>query len=172
MNAIESCFCRKTNMIRNSILIKLLNLSNVIKTTVRLWFNRWKETKDHSDRPRTERSRITTAEDDELIVDLAKQDVGQGITTKQIQEELEDRVVNTSRRTVENCLFEAGFNYSKPFSKSLLSPQYQRNRLNWAKSMKNYDWNKIIVSDETTVRLNAGKNIFGKDLVDARLFAQ
>ena len=138
------------------------------KTTVRCWLNRWKETKDLSDRSRTETSRITTAEDDKLIVDLVEQNIDQGITINQIQEGLEDRGVNTSRHTVENCLLEAGFNYSKPFSKPLLSPQHQRNRLNWVKSMKNYAWNKIIVSDETTIRLNAVKNTFGKDLVDAR----
>ncbi|CAF1354373.1 unnamed protein product, partial [Rotaria sordida] len=130
------------------------------KTTVRRWLDRWEETKDLNDRPRTGRSRIKTAEDDKLIVDLAEQDIDEGITTKQVQEELEDRGVNISRRTVENRLIEAGFNYSKPLSKPLLSPKHQRNRLIWAKSMKNYDWNKIIVSDETTIRLNAVKKYF------------
>ena len=122
--------------------------------------DRWEETKDLSDRSRTGRSRITTDEDDKLIMDLAKQDIGEGIITKQIQEELEDRAVKISRRAVENCLFEAGFDYSKPLSKPVLSPQHPHNRLISAKSMKTYDWNKIIVSDETTIRLNAVKKYF------------
>ena len=111
---------------------------------------------------RTGRSRIRRAEDDKLIVDLAEQDIDEGITTTQIQEELEDLGVNISRRTVENRLLEAGFDYSKPLSKPLLSPQHQRNRIIWAKSMENYDWNKIIVSDETTIRLDAVKKYCGQ----------
>ena len=90
-----------------------------------------KKQKTFSDRPRTGRSRIKIAEDDKLIMNLAEQDIDEGITTKQIQEELEDRGVNISRRTVENRLLEAKFNDSKP----LLSPQHQRNRLIWIKSM-------------------------------------
>ena len=105
------------------------------KTTVK----RWKETKDLNDRPRKERSRVTTAAEDQLIVDLVPQDVDEGRTSQQIQQELQCVGANVSVRTVRNRLVETGFKYSSPLSKPLLSEQHQRYRLNWAQSMKNYD---------------------------------
>ena len=103
------------------------------KTTVKRWLARGNETKDLSDRPRQGRSRVTTAEDDQLIVDMVQQDVDEGITSNQIQQELQHQDVNISRSTVQRRLGEAGFNYSRPLSKPLLSQQHQRYRLTWAK---------------------------------------
>ena len=109
------------------------------KTTVKRWFKRWKETKDLNDRPRKGRSRVTTTAEDQLIVDLVQQDVDEGVTSQQIQQELQHEGVNVSVRTVRNRLVDAGFKYSKPLSKPLLFEQHQRYRLNWAQSMKSYD---------------------------------
>ena len=50
------------------------------KTIGKRWLARWNETKNRSDRPRQGRSRVTTAEDDQLIVDMVQQDVDEGIT--------------------------------------------------------------------------------------------
>ncbi|CAF1490336.1 unnamed protein product [Rotaria sordida] len=127
------------------------------KTTVKRWLERWTETKDLSGRGRP---RVTIAEDDQLIVDLVQQDVDEGITSKQVQQELQHQGVNVSLRTVQHGLVEAGFSYSRPLSKPLLSEQHRRYRLLWAQSMKNYDWNKIIISDETTIRLNSVRKCF------------
>ncbi|CAF4351823.1 unnamed protein product [Rotaria sp. Silwood2] len=121
------------------------------KKTVKHWLHRWEETKDLSDRARQAISRITTAEDDQLIVDLVQQDVDEGITSKQIQQELQNQGVNASLRTVQHRLVEAGFKYSRILSKPLLSQQHQHDRLTWAQSMTSYDWNKIILTDETTI---------------------
>lgn len=109
------------------------------KTTVKRWLDRRKETKDLSDRQRQGRSRVTTAEDDQLIVNLVQQDIDEGITSKQIQEELQKQGVNISRTTVQRRLGKAGFNYTKPLSKPLLSQKHQHYRLTWVKSMKNYN---------------------------------
>ncbi|CAF4098607.1 unnamed protein product [Rotaria sordida] len=96
------------------------------KTTVKRWLERWTETTDLSDRARQGRPRVTTAEDDQLIVDLVQQDVDEGITSKQVQQELQHQGVNVSLRTVQHRLVEAGFSYSRPLSKPLLSSSGQQ----------------------------------------------
>ena len=105
------------------------------KTTVK----RWKETKDFKDRPRKGRSRVITAAENQLILGLVQQDVDEGRTSQQIQQEVRHEGVKVSVRTVRNRLVEAGFKYSRLFSEPLLSEQHQRYRSNWAQSMKNYD---------------------------------
>ncbi|CAF3084979.1 unnamed protein product [Rotaria sp. Silwood2] len=123
------------------------------KTTVKRWLERWTQTKDLCEWVRQGRPRVTTAEDDQLIVDLVQQHVDEEITSKQIQQELQHEGVNVSLRTVQHRLVEAGFNYSRPLSKPLLSEPHRRYRLIWTQSLRNYDWNKIIISDEKTIRL-------------------
>ncbi|CAF3287735.1 unnamed protein product [Rotaria sp. Silwood2] len=72
------------------------------KTTVKRWINRWKETKDLSDRMRQGRLQATTAETDQLIVDLVQEDIEEGLTSKHIQQELQDQGVNISRAHEKN----------------------------------------------------------------------
>jgi transposase len=130
------------------------------KTTVKRWLDRWKQTKDLTDRARQGRSRVTTAKDDQLIVNLVQQDEDEGITSKRIQQELQLQGVNASVRTVQRRLVEAGFRYSRPLSKPLLTEEHQRDRLKWARSMKNYDWDKVIISDEASIHLHAVRKFF------------
>ena len=141
----------------NSKIVKIIKHN---KTKAKRWLKRWKETKDLNDRPRKGTSHVTTAAEDQLIVDLVQQDVDEGITSQQIQQEFQREDINVSVRTVRNRLLEVGFKYSRLLSKPLLSEQRQRYRLNWAQSMKNCDWNKIILSDETTIRLNVARKYF------------
>ena len=141
-------------------IMSLRRLLNVSKQRLNAGSKRWKETKDLNDRPRKGRSRVTIVAGDQLIVNLVQQDVNERITSQQIQQELQREGVHVIVRTVGNHLVEAGFKYSRPLSKPLLSEQHQHCRLNWAQLMKNYDWNKIILNDETTIRLNVVREYF------------
>ena len=62
-------------------------------------------------------TRITTAENEQTIVDLIEQDVDEGIKRKQIQEQGR----NISLRTVQHRLVERGSKYSRSLSMSRLS---------------------------------------------------
>ncbi|CAF0866832.1 unnamed protein product [Rotaria sordida] len=95
-----------------------------------------------------------------MIVELVQEDMDEGITSKDIQQELRRQGTNISRSTIQNRLLEAGFKFSRPLSKPLLTQQHRRNRLIWAQSMQNYNWNKLIISDETTIRLHAVGKFF------------
>ena len=62
-------------------------------------------------------------------------------------------------RTVRRRLNEAGARYNRPMSKPLLTERHQKNRLKWAQHHKAIDWNQVIFSDETTIRLNSVKEL-------------
>ncbi|CAF0792472.1 unnamed protein product [Rotaria sordida] len=130
------------------------------KTTVKRWLNRWTQTKDLSNLQKKGRSRVTTSEEDQMIVELVQEDMDEGITSEDIQQELRRQGTNISRSTIQNRLLEAGFKFSRPLSKPLLTQQHRRNRLIWAQSMQNYNWNKLIISNETTIRLHAVGKFF------------
>ena len=49
---------------------------------------------------------------------------------------------------------EYGAKFSLPISKPLLTEKRRQKRLDWAHAAGDMDWNRIIFSDETTVRLN------------------
>ncbi|CAF3107265.1 unnamed protein product [Rotaria sp. Silwood2] len=132
---------------------KIAKIVKCNRTTVTRWLNRWEETKDLSDRSRPGAPRTTTIEQDQMMVNMALTEIDG--TSKTIAEELQNNEVNVSDRTVRRRLRNAGLKYSKPLSKPLLSEHHRQQRLAWAKSMKNDDWSRVMVTDETTIELNA-----------------
>ncbi|CAF3372163.1 unnamed protein product [Rotaria socialis] len=60
----------------------------------------------------------------------------------------------TKKETIRRRLKEYGAKFSLPISKPLLTEKHRQKRLEWAHAAGDIDWNRIIFSDETTVRLN------------------
>lgn len=132
---------------------KIAKIVKCNRKTVNHWLNRWNETKDLFDRPRSGAPRKTTVEQDQMMVDAALDEMS--ATSKTIHDELADDEVTVSQTTIQRRLKDAGLKYSKPLSKPLLSEWHRQQRLAWAKSMKNYDWSKVMASDETQISLHA-----------------
>lgn len=128
---------------------KIVNRS---KSTAIHWAHKWKETKDFSDGQKSGPPRITTAKEDEKIVALATKD--ENATSSKIQQKMEEKGVEISARTIRRRLQEAKGKYSRPILKPLLTEKHRHQRLNWAKKHKNFDWNKVIFTDESTFYLN------------------
>ena len=122
------------------------NTSTVIK-----WLTRWKIDKYLDDKTRSGRPRITTQEDDNLIINTTL-DVEEP-TTKKVRDHAQNQNLNVSERTIRRRLKDAGLRYCTPLSKPLLTLKHQQDRLRWAKQVQNQDWNNVIASDETTFRL-------------------
>lgn len=139
---------------------RIAKLIKCHRTTVVRWLKRWDVTKDLGDQERTGRPRKTTIKQDEIIIDVVRQDVDQGLTSQMIQEQVKENDINVDARTIRRRLNEAGFKYSKPLSKPLLTEHHQKNRLSWAKSLLNYDWNLVMASDETVFRINDIRRFF------------
>ncbi|CAF3302065.1 unnamed protein product [Rotaria socialis] len=126
-------------------------------STVRYWLNRWTQSKDLTDSTRSGRPRATTEKQEQRIISLAKEQPF--ITAQYIANQLERRGVVVSERTICRRLNEAGARYSRLMSKPLLIEYHRQNRLRWAQHHKATDWNQVIFSDETAVRLNSVKGL-------------
>jgi len=122
------------------------------KNTVQYWLKRWKDSKDLTDAKRTGRPRSTTEKVDQRIVDLANNE--KVTTTHNIQRVLKRQNVQISQETIRRRLKECGAKFSLPISKPLLTERHRQKRFQWAQSMNDMDWNRVIFSDETTIRLN------------------
>lgn len=126
-------------------------------TTVKRWLKRWKQSKDLTDAPGSGRPRATTAKQDQQVVALAEQQTF--VTSEDIANQLNKRGVVISQRTVRRRLNEAGAKYNKPLSKPLLTDHHREKRLEWAEDQRTTDWNQVIFSDETTIRMNSVKGL-------------
>lgn len=122
------------------------------KSTVSYWVQKWGETKDLSDQQKPGRNRITTAKQDLKIVELAKKEID--MTAVDIQREMKKRKVDLSVDTIQRRLREGEGKYMAKLSKPLLTDNHKIKRLQWAKNHKNFDWNRVVFSDESTFRLN------------------
>ena len=135
-----------------------------VKSTVQYWLNRWKESKDLSDSKRTGRPLGTTEKIDQRISDLATDD--NSATTRDIRRVLKRQHVEISQETIRRRLKEHGAKFSPPISKPLLTEKHRQKRLQWAQAVRGVDWNRIVFTDETTVRQNQLKrcvwNLLGK----------
>ncbi len=75
------------------------------------------------------------------------------ITASEIQKKLEKQGVEISLKTVRWRLGESEGKFLKEIQKPLLSEKHQAKRLQWAKKHKNFDWKKVIFTDESTFQL-------------------
>lgn len=131
------------------------NVVKCAKSTVQYWLNRWNESKDLTDFTRSGRPRVTTKKVDKRIEDLAGKN--KIVTTRDIQSVLKRQSVHISQETVRRRLKEAGARFLPPMSKPLLTEKHRQDRFRWAQVTSDIDWDKIIFSDETTLRLNQVK---------------
>ena len=125
--------------------------------TVKYWFDRWKQSKDLTDSNRSGRPRAATQKQDQRIISLTKEKTF--ITAQDISNKLNRQGVVVSGRIVRRHLNEAGARYNRPMSKPLLTECHRKNHLRWAQHHKATDWNQVIFSDETTIRLNSVKGL-------------
>ena len=127
-------------------------------STVKYWLKRWMQSKDLTDSTRSGRPRATTPKQDQRIVALAEQQTF--VTARDIANQLQRKQVVISERTVQRRLNEAGAKYNRPISKPLLTERHRERRLQWAQDHQTMDWDQVIFSDETTIRLNSVKGMF------------
>ena len=121
------------------------------KSTAIYWVKKYHENKDLSDEQRSGHPRITTAKQDEQIVNMVKKEYD--MTSTQIQQNMKRKGADISERTVRRRLHEVGGKYTNAISKPLLKEKHRQDRLEWAKKHQNFDWDKVIFTDESTFQL-------------------
>ena len=92
------------------------------KSTAIYWVKKYRENKDLSDEQRSGRPRITTAKQDEQIVNMVKKEYD--MTSTQIQQNMKRKGADISERTVRRRLHEVGGKYTNAISKPLLKEKY------------------------------------------------
>ena len=103
-----------------------------------------------------------TPKQDQQIVSLHEQQTF--TTSRDITNQLNRKRVKVNETMVQRHYNEAAAKFSRPLSKLLLTENYQMNRLKWAPDHKAMDWNQVIFTHETTIRLNCVKGLLCKSL--------
>src|SRR5215470_8373861 len=119
------------------------------------WLERYHENPDLNTAEKPGRPRVTTAKQDKQIVKMAEKE--HNITATEIQKRMEERDVEISVATVKRRLREAGGKHTNEILKPLLTDNHRRKRLQWAKDHQNFDWNRVIFTDESTFQLYSSK---------------
>jgi transposase len=124
-------------------------------SSVDYWLKRYRETGDVQEIERTGRPRKTSSVQDTMIVKVADQNAEE--SSKVIARKLKRKKVSISDRTVRRRLNEAGLQSLAPTVKPLLTDRHRKGRSEWAKANKDRDWNQVIFTDETTIKLFRNK---------------
>jgi transposase len=118
------------------------------KSTVCLWIQRYKDQKNVERKEGSGRKRITSEEEDELIINEVKKN--NLLTTSEIENNIKE-ILDVSQSTINRRLCEYGYDYKKPQKRPLLTVNQKYYRLKWAKEHKKTNWDNIIFSDETSI---------------------
>ncbi|CAF1437298.1 unnamed protein product [Didymodactylos carnosus] len=143
---------------------KIAKIVKCATSTVKRWKKRWACTKDLSNEPKVGRSRVTTADEDQMILELVES------TCSSIQKGLKRRKVNISTKTICRRLHEANKIFCAQVSKPLLTAKHIRNRLNWARGVVNENWDNVAFSDESTFRLRSVKKHYWQDWKNRKVY--
>jgi transposase len=120
---------------------------NLHRNVISFWINRFYKTGTIINIKQTGRKRKTTKEQDNKIVDEIKNN--EKLKSNDLLEIIEN--YNISKRTICRRLSENGFVYGNYSKKSFLTEKHKLIRLNWAKEHIDFDWTKVIFSDEMSI---------------------
>lgn len=132
-------------------------ISKVIRCsekTVKFWLKRFEATGDVEELKRSGRPRKTTSKEDKLIINLLKKN--RESTRAGIQAKLKKKGINLSEETIRRRVTESGYSFKNPLVKPLLTENHKKKRLIWAQEHLNQDWNKVLFTDECTIKLFQG----------------
>ena len=134
---------------------KIDDIANKIKInrkSVMKWINNYQLYENISRKKGSGRKKITSFIDNENIISIIKEN--NDLTIREITNMAEKININVSKSTIHRILINNDFIYKFPFKKPLLTETHKKNRLEWTKKYINQDWNKIIFSDETCIRIS------------------
>jgi transposase len=126
--------------------VEISKFMAVSTNTVSFWVNRFIANGSTTNIKKSGRKRKTTKEQDKLIIDDIKSNERLALNdiTKSNKHDI-------SKSTIYRRLKENDFIYGNYSKKPYLSDKHKLIRLNWAKSHTDYDWSKVIFSDEMSI---------------------
>ena len=112
---------------------------------------KYEETKTVHDKSKSGRKRKLSGKEEKQIIRKAKKHK----SAAQIAKELDDKV---SPRTVQRTLKKLGLFYGKVKKIERLFPIHKAKRLAYADEKKDYDWERVMFSDEKTFEIFVGED--------------
>lgn len=122
------------------------------RKTVMKWINNYEKNNNIQRKKGSGRKHITSLEDNKIIINVIKMD--NDLSVREIKNILEKKGIIISHSTIHRILTDNDFIYKFPIKKPLLTEKHKKNRLEWAKKNINRDWNKVIFSDESIIRIS------------------
>lgn len=118
--------------------------------TVRHWLRVHKETGDVVGEVKHTRTRKLDEEEvDHLVALLEKK---REATLDELVQHEAQRGVEVSPTTLSRRLKERGYGKRRPMSKPLLTDAHKKARLAWARQHQRTNWNRVLFTDETTMK--------------------
>lgn len=137
----------KDNYTINEIADKM----KINRKTVILWLKRYIET-NNLERKKTIRSKKTTKEEDNMIINIIEKN--EKFNLQKIKNQLNDNNIVISKTTIWRRLINNNYVNGNYLNKPKLTELQRIKRLEWAKKYLNYDWTKVLFSDEATIYLD------------------
>ncbi|CAF2995742.1 unnamed protein product [Rotaria sp. Silwood2] len=132
----------------NSDISRYLRIS---EETVRNWLEKYETTGDVEVVQKSGRKRSTTEKQDVIIQSMVDQHPTESVG--QIAFRLSKKGIKISETTLRRRFKEAGVQSMKPTSKSLLTNDHIKKRLEWATQHQDVDWNQIVFTDESSFHM-------------------
>ena len=120
---------------------------NWSKENVVKWVKRYEESQSVEDKKGRGRKRKTEEKEDFMISKRVKSHPEE--SSSQLSQYMKNRFVDMSPHTIRCRLAAAGFRYGVPIGKPLLTEAHIKVRFQWAMNNRNFDFSKIIFTDET-----------------------
>lgn len=117
-------------------------------STVERWVQRYHTTGDVQIEVKAPRTRATTSKQDKMIIDSVEEHSEESMP--KIFERLKKKGLSCQIDTVRNRIKEAGIMHLAPLKKPMLTEEHRANRLQWAEDHKDFDWDRVIFTDEST----------------------
>lgn len=135
---------------------EIADCMKINKKTVIRWLKRYTSTNNVDGKQRITQ-KCTTVEEDNKITKLIEKN--EKLNLQQIVNELKNNNIIISKTTVWRRLKENNYEYGNYLNKPKLSESHKQLRLEWGIKYYNYDWSKVVFSDEATIYLsNVGTN--------------
>jgi transposase len=132
---------------------KIADAMNINNKTVILWLKRYVEVKNIEKKKKIYNKK-TSKEEDEKILKIAEDN--EKFKLNYLQNEAKKQDIIISRTTIWRRLKDNDYIYGNYLKKPKLTELQKTKRLDWAKKHLNYDWSKVLFSDEATIYLDNG----------------
>jgi len=121
------------------------------RNVISFWINRYYDTNSVENKKRTGRKRKTTEKEDLKMIEIVNSNDKYKVSD--VIEKMKDDsfTKNISESTVCRRLNGSGYVYGNYAKKPILTEKHKKERLAWAKEHIDYDWSKVIFSDEMSI---------------------